>query len=274
PAVQVARRGSAPVVISARLANAATPSTPAPATATGPARPAPGAHVAAAPAAASPPRPRVVALFGDSIADWLVRDAAPTFTRTDITLVDAAIEGCDGAVGIPPARGRLGQILPLPSDCKEWPVSYRAAVENPKLPVDVAVLVVGQAPILDREVAGRWVGPCTDMSWYSADIAARVAYLSPRVGDVVLAMPSWGGKLASYLAGADHVQRMTCIRTQLQGVATRLGLDVVDLADELCPAGPSTGCADSLRHNDGVHVDHEDAPAVLDWLLGRLPPRH
>ncbi|MEA3019631.1 MAG: hypothetical protein QOI47_1155, partial [Actinomycetota bacterium] len=115
PAVQVARRGSAPVVISARLANAATPSTPAIATPTRPDRPAPGAHVAAAPAVASPPRPRVVALFGDSIADWLVRDAAPTFTRADITLVDAAIEGCDGAVGIPPARGRLGQILPLPS---------------------------------------------------------------------------------------------------------------------------------------------------------------
>lgn len=216
-----------------------------------------------------PAPPTVVALFGDSVADWLVRDAAPTFARTDITLVDAAIEGCDGARSVPAGRGRSGQILPLPNDCAEWSESYARAIEHGAVPVDVAVLMVGYAPMVDRQVGGRWVGPCDTLSWYADDVVARVAYLRDHVDRVVLAVPSWGGRKASFFSTDDHLDRMTCIRTSLLELAARTNLATVDLAELLCPAGPHGECS-ALREADGAHVDADDAPAVLEWLLDRV----
>jgi hypothetical protein len=107
------------------------------------------------------------------------------------------------------------------------------------------------------------------MAWYVRDVEARVAYLRPKVGEVVLAMPAWGGDVASFLGGKAHLQHMGCIREQLRVMADRIHLQTVDLAELLCPAGPGGACAD-LRHADGVHIDHEKAPAVLDWLLDRV----
>jgi hypothetical protein len=86
---------------------------------------------------------------------------------------------------------------------------------------------------------------------------------------VVLAMPAWGGDAASFLGGKDHLRRMGCIREQLRAMADRIDLTTVDLADLLCPAGPDGACTD-LRHVDGVHIDHDKAPAVLDWLLAHV----
>ena len=40
-----------------------------------------------------PPRPTTVAFFGDSVADWLLRDAAPSYARTDFTIVNGAARG-------------------------------------------------------------------------------------------------------------------------------------------------------------------------------------
>jgi peptidoglycan/LPS O-acetylase OafA/YrhL len=273
PQVHVEHRTTAPVVIDAALANAhsattATTPTTASAPAASPLAMTPAEPDAPTTTTTAPPH-HVVALFGDSIADWLLHDAAPTFARTDVTLVDAAIEGCDGAVRIPTARGNAGQILPQPADCGDWTTTYPPAAANPALHVDRAVLVIGQAPMLDRLVDGRWVTACDDMAWYVRDVAARVAYLRPKVGEVVLVMPSWGGEAASFLGGKDHLRHMGCIRAQLQAMADRIHLRTVDLAQLLCPAGPDGPCAD-LRRADGVHVDHDKAPAVLDWLLDRV----
>jgi peptidoglycan/LPS O-acetylase OafA/YrhL len=272
PSVHSSRASASPVVISATLAKSASSPAAAAVPAAEPAANDTRLDVAAVPVGVpatttTAPAPHdVVALFGDSIADWLLRDAAPTFARTDVTLVDAAMEACDAAVDLPDARGRVGQILRPPADCKDWKTSYPPVVENASLPVDIAVLVIGNAPILDRHVNGRWVGPCDDMSWYTADVEARIAYLRTRVGDVVLAVPSWGGKKASFLSTDDHLARMGCIRAQLTAMVTRLSIDTVDLAEVLCPAGPDGTCSE-LRDNDGTHVDPPDAPFVLDWLL-------
>ena len=212
--------------------------------------------------------PRVVAIFGDSIADWLLRDAAATFDRPDVVVIDAAIEGCDGAVDIPTARGRAGQILPLPADCDEWPVTYAKAVEDPSLLVDVALLMVGNAPIVDRLVGDRWVGPCDDLQWYAEDVTRRIDYLRSHAGRVVLVLPAWGGDKARFLATDDHLERSACIRSRLLALAGDLEVPVIDLAEILCPSGPDGPCSD-LRETDGTHVDPDDAALVLGWLLDR-----
>ena len=276
PDVQVAPRSSAPQVIAAVGSTSTPPATTVASSVIGSSSPSAPAGETARPAAVEvvpttvpPPSPTVVALFGDSVADWLLRDAAPSFARTDVTLIDAAFEGCDGAAGIPAGRGHNDIALPLPSDCRAWNESYVDVVEDPSRPVDVAVLVVGYAPMVDRQVGGAWIGPCQSLSWYVDDVGARVAYLRGHVDRVVLAIPSWGGSKASFLTSKDHLERMGCVRAALADLATRSSIDTVDLAEVLCPEGPQGGCT-ALRDADGVHVDHDDAPMVLEWLLDRV----
>ncbi len=220
---------------------------------------------------AVPSPPPVVAIFGDSVADWLLRDASSTFDRSDLVVIDAAAEACDGAVEPPRLRDRHGSELFPPADCRPWTEAYPEVVE--RQPVDVAVLVLGQAPLVDRLVDGAWIGPCTDMRWYLRDVEKRMAYMQRHVPNVVLALPAWGGPGATWSLPDDHQLRTACVRDQLSALAGRAGVRTIDLADELCPEGPTSRCND-LRSLDGTHVDPEDAPAVLDWLLARSISPH
>jgi len=205
-------------------------------------------------------------VFGDSVPDWLVRDGSVGFARTDVVLVDAAHEGCDASVARPMWRDRHGDAREIPVACQAWPVSYAPVIEALDRPVDVAVLVVGQAVVIDRLIGDQWVGPCGDMAWYREDIAKRIAYLQANVDEVVLALPAWGGPLSTWFVPDDHLAREGCVRDQLRAAASSAGAGVVDLAGVLCPEGPVGACP-PLREADGMHVDPEDAPMVLDWLL-------
>ena len=219
--------------------------------------------------APEPVGPPTVAVFGDSVPDWLLRDGSVGFARTDVVVVDAAHEGCDASIARPMWRDREGQPREIPDFCQSWSVSYTAVVESLSGPVDIAVLVLGQAVVIDRLIDGQWVQPCGDMAWYRDDISKRIAYLDAHVGEVVLALPAWGGPLSTYFVPDDHISREGCVREQLQTTARAAGASVVDLADVLCPGGPANPCP-PLRERDGLHVDPEDAPAVLDWLLDNV----
>jgi peptidoglycan/LPS O-acetylase OafA/YrhL len=246
------------VLAAAQLAPVATatPSAPAP--------------VAVAATTPPPPPPKTVAIFGDSVPDWLLRDAASSYVRTDFTVANGAHEACDGAVNLPVARDRRGKKLYPPPDCQEWPQSYPTIVEDPAHPVDVAILMIGQAPYMDRLINDQWVGPCDSMAWYTDDVTARIAYLRQHVHQVVLALPSWSGSKVTYSVPDDHRARMACIRSALQTLATTTQVPVVDLASVLCPAGPDGDCA-PYTSDDGVHVNAGDAPLVLNWMLDSLP---
>jgi hypothetical protein len=222
-------------------------------------------------AQAIPRRARTVAVFGDSVPDWLVKDAAPSFTRTDLVVIDAAHEACDGMVDEPRARGRDGEDLVPPESCQPWPVQYPTVVEQPSSPVDVALLMVGQAPTVDRFVDGRWISACDGMQWYLDDLEKRITYLEAHTAQTVMVLPSWGGTLITWFLPADHAQRYACVRRDMRDLAQRMHVPVIDLAEELCPAGPVDPCNQD-REQDGLHVDPEDAPAVLEWLLEQLPP--
>ncbi|MEY2450431.1 MAG: hypothetical protein QOD92_5, partial [Acidimicrobiaceae bacterium] len=218
----------------------------------------------------SPRLARTVAVFGDSVPDWLLRDAAPKFNRTDFVVLNEAHEGCDGAIDEPLAQGANGDELRRGPQCQPWPKSYPAVVENPWQPVDVALLVIGQAPLLDHMIDGQWVHPCVDMQWYSSDVAARIEYLTKHVGTVEVVLPSWADDSIALYLPADHETRYSCVRDQLLQVAERAGVMTLDLADILCPSGPARNCP-GYRHRDGLHVDPDRAPMVLDWMLDQLP---
>jgi hypothetical protein len=59
---------------------------------------------------------------------------------------------------------------------------------------------------------------------------------------------------------------MDCIRTALQEFLAVQQVPVVDLEDKLCP----DGACNTFRSRDGMHVDPEHAPDVLDWLVEQV----
>ena len=125
------------------------------------------------------PPPPVIAVFGDSVPAWLLRDGAAGFSRTDLVLVNGAIEACDGIVDGPQQRDRRGDLLPVPEGCVAWNTWYPEVIG--RVPhVDAALLMVGLTGVVDAEVDGRWIGPCDSLGWYVDDIAARIDALRGR----------------------------------------------------------------------------------------------
>ena len=259
-----------PAVVAAPPTSSIASQAPAPVTAPGASDaeiPLPVEAAPASPAVEAPRRPQVVAVFGDSVADWLLRDAAASFDRTDVSVLDGAIEGCDGAVGEPDARHRSGQIFEDPEGCDVWTVTYPRTLETVGGAADVAVLMVGNRAVVDHLVDGRWISPCIDMQWYVEDLRTRIDWLAARAERVVVVLPAWGGEGASFFATDDHLVRTACVREQMRALVAGSGATLIDLAEVLCPDGPELPCPELRR--DGLHVKAEEAPAVLDWLLDR-----
>jgi peptidoglycan/LPS O-acetylase OafA/YrhL len=230
--------------------------------------------------------PALVVVFGDSVADWLLRDGG-TVTVPNWSVVDAAVEGCDGARGMPTGRGADGTALLVPETCGDWTGWYPAAfaatptasltASTPRMSRDegaVVVIVAGQGIVVDRELNGTWRGPCSPElhAWYQADVEARLDLLDTLAGRTVIVLPAWSTDQSRWIYAADHVERVQCVRSILRDAAgSHPGVEVVDLAALVCPSGPGR-CAD-LRTRDGVHFDPEHAPAVLSWLLAQVTAR-
>ncbi len=219
----------------------------------------------------APPTPTtVMALFGDSVPAWLVRDGAASFHRTDVVLVNGAREACDAMIHTPVSRDRVGAELRPPPDCEEWDTWYpkvldRIAAGAGHTP-EIAVLVLGQAPVLDHLVNGNWVHPCDDLSWYLDDVARRVDYLRGRGLQVVFALPARLGSRSQFMVPDDYARRMGCIRTALIDFVDQEHLPSIDLDRVLCPAND----CEALRTHDGVHVDPARAGDVLQWLVNQV----
>jgi peptidoglycan/LPS O-acetylase OafA/YrhL len=209
-----------------------------------------------------PPTPTVVAIFGDSVPAWLLRDAAASFMRTDVTVLNGAGEACDGMVALPVGRDRRGQELYPPDTCLDWTKTYPATLANAAR-TDLGLLVLGQAPVIDRLVDGKWRGPCDGIEWYLDDVARRVEFLRDNDVQPVLALPARFGRHATFMLTDDHPERIECVRTAMRDFGDVESIDIIDLDPLLCI---DDDC-DARRSADGVHVDPHLAPTVLDELL-------
>jgi peptidoglycan/LPS O-acetylase OafA/YrhL len=218
----------------------------------------------------SVPAARVLALLGDSVPAWLVRDGAAGFTRTDAVIVNGAREGCDAMIDMPMARDKFGHEAPQPKGCEAWDTWYPKVLDqmgpdNGHHP-DIAVLMVGQAPVLDHLVDGRWVAPCQSVDWYLRDVAQRIEWLRSRGLTVVFVFPARLGVHSQFAVPPDYDARMKCVRAALIPFVERTGVATVDMDPELCPAND----CEAVRSRDGVHIDPDKAPAVLNWLVGEV----
>ena len=209
-----------------------------------------------------PAPPRTIAVFGDSVPAWLLRDAAGSFVRSDVVILNGAQEACDGMVELPVGRDRRGTELFPPDDCFDWTVTYPDTLANADQ-TDIALLVLGQAPVIDRMIDGEWQGPCDSIDWYLDDLDHRVGFLRDQGVRPVIAIPARYGQRVAFMVEDDHRERVGCVRSAMLGFASRLDVEHIDLDHVLCP---NDDC-DARRDADGIHVDPEFAPLVLDELL-------
>ena len=218
--------------------------------------------------ATKPGTSRVV-LLGDSMPNWLVRDGSSGISKAPITLVDGTLAACEGAAGNPPARSRSGSIVPSPSACAGgWAGLYPKHLGTR---ADVAVVMAGTHAMLDHLLSGTWRHPCHApfRTWYQGDLQNRYRYLHQHADRVVAVLPAWPQSLSQWIMPSDYVKRADCVRSITAAAAKATGTEVVDLAEELCPTGP-TACR-SWRTKDGLHVDKAKAATVLAWLVAQLP---
>jgi hypothetical protein len=216
------------------------------------------------PATTTPvPAATVVAVFGDSVPAWMLRDAAPTFDRDDVIVVNGTKEGCDGFDGTLIGRDRQGDLLEPGEDCVPWPFSYPAALARAPSDPEVGVLMVGVAAALDRYVDGEWEHPCDGIGWYTDDLARRIEFLRSRDMRVVFALPAPPGPAVQFILPSDYEERYACVRAELGEFLATQPVDVIDLAEVLCP----DDCGSTRV--DGLHVRADLASDVLDWILDR-----
>jgi len=208
------------------------------------------------------PLPTTIAVFGDSVPAWLLRDAASSFDRSDVIILNGAKEACDGMVDLPVGRDRRGTELRPPDDCFDWTVSYPQTLANAD-ETAVALLVLGQAPVVDHLIDGEWQGPCDSIDWYLDDLDQRVEFLRGEGVRPILAIPARYGERVAFMVEDDHRERMGCVRSAMLGFALRHDVAHIDLDQVLCP---NNDC-DARRDADGIHVDPEFAPLVLDEIL-------
>jgi hypothetical protein len=214
--------------------------------------------------------PARVALFGDSVPHWMVRDGAAGIDTARFALVDATIAACDGAAENPPVRSRTGSIVPTPTSCAPgWPTTYPPALATP---ADVAIVATGVHAMLDRRLDGVWRHPCSAQAaaWYRADLEGRLRLLAQRSARTVLVLPAWPGDKSGWIMPTDRAARADCVRSTMRAAATATNAVVVDLASLLCPGG-AAGCT-TWRSVDGIHLDPDRADDALAWLLAAAAP--
>ncbi len=216
---------------------------------------------------AAAPGPARLAIVGDSVPSWIIRDGGSGLDPTKVALIDGTLESCDGARGNPVARSRTGALVPTPEGCTGWPSQYPQFFERAD---DVAVLMIGGHAVLDRDIGGQFRGPCDPFaaSWYQNDVEERLLFLDQYAQHVVLVLPTWADDLSEWIYPSDHLGRMDCVRAALKGAAETEGADTIDFGSYVCPDGP--GACRPLRTRDGMHLDADQAPAALTWLVDQV----
>jgi len=217
-------------------------------------------------------RPPVLAVFGDSVPAWLLEKAAPSFTRTDVVIANGSHEACDAGLDFPVGYDRVGTELREPDDCEEWDTAYGPVLRQTGRRADIALLVLGASVVTDHLVDGQRRSPCETLDWYTRDVAQRIAFLRDEGARVVMAIPSWPGERSQFVFPSDYARRMGCVRDALSALAAEEAVPTIDLAPEFCPAGPTGDC--EKMSQDGLHIDPDKAPAVLDWLLDQVLATH
>ena len=213
-----------------------------------------------------PPRHLTMAFFGDSVPAWLLRDGAGGLTDSNVTIVNAANEACDGMAKSIPARGRGDAVLHEADGCEHWPTYYPGVINDPGRRIDVAVLVLGMSVALDHQVDGKWLSPCTDLTWYTADVQQRLDYFKRFDVPVVFVLPADLGARSTFVMPDDYAARMTCVRSALAALVSRNSVPFIDLDPAVCPQAD----CNAIKSRDGVHVDPEHAVEVLNWLVSKV----
>jgi peptidoglycan/LPS O-acetylase OafA/YrhL len=211
----------------------------------------------------------VVWFVGDSVPALVVEDATAALAAEGVRLVNLAQPACDGARGLGPMRQARGRVLDEPEGCGEWEQQWPLALAAE--PPDAVVVVLGAAALFDREIDGRWQGPCSAelRARYEPEVVARLAWLQANSGGpVVLSTMPWFGREARFFAQSDHLERSDCLNEVYDAARVAVpGVGTLDLRGWLCPDGPSS-CR--LPRVDGVHLRGDAAIETARWAVSEV----
>ncbi len=218
--------------------------------------------------------PRRVSVVGDSVA-WTIGVGLDAIKGDrDVAVQNEGVWGCGIGRGDGKVRLKGGQIVTEAPACPQWP--QRWADDLASFRPDDVVLVLGAWDLADRIRNGSWTHPCAAGfdEWWSGELDEALRVLGTTGATVhVTTTPLLRSDVLGVSQG-DADKRVGCLNTVIRGRAAAAGIDVIDLADWVCPHGACVEKVDTtVLRADGVHYDGPGGTIVAGWLLDRLEPR-
>lgn len=204
-----------------------------------------------------------ILIVGDSLAFSLAESFVRLQDTLHLSVVNAAIPACFLLSGAEATRGQDGREITWSRECTtEWDIAV-----NTWQP-DVVVLLVAGQTLGDWLIDGRWTHLCEDDydRWYGDQLARGVTTLSATGARVVIAGPP-----PLLLPSPTINERLACMRTVEQQVASQANVAMIDLTKLVCPHRRCLSEVDgSTLRPDGLHFQGEGADVVTRWLVPQL----
>ena len=214
--------------------------------------------------------PRMVSVFGDSIAWTMMRYLPPT---PGFSFIDRTTIGC-GIVRGGPYRS-AGEVLPQKPECETWPArwSSRISYDRP----DIALLIVGRWELVDRMHNGDWthIGDEAYDDYLTGEIRTALTILGSTGARVIVATQPYnrrGERPNGKPFPEDEPERVDNWNALLREVLEDYpNVEVLDLNEKLSPNGYYTTKVNGIKvRSDGVHPTAEAVNWLTPWLLDAL----
>ena len=214
---------------------------------------------------AGPPRLLVV---GDSGAYFLGEQLALDAEGLGLVVRAAGTISCGVATVGGGVRMDDGSFVADPDWCPGW--DQRWAAEVAAFRPDVALLVLAWPGLGDRDIDGRWEGPCDDgyRRSYAGELERAASVLSATGARVLVAT-------APYFAADDPPpgvdRRVDCLNSLYRQAGAADGRAVLDLFAFACPEGRCRDDVDGVPlRPDRLHFTGPGASAAGRWLAPQV----
>jgi peptidoglycan/LPS O-acetylase OafA/YrhL len=208
--------------------------------------------------------PARVLILGDSVGEAVATGVVPFQAQFGIEARSLAVTGCGIARDNPLARYE-GGVEVDESACSRVLPAWRTEVDAWR--PDAVLVILGWPGQTERFVEGDWRRPCdpTYDQWYAAEVEAALDVAGAAGSHVAIStVPYYRPTDAPEASDAAT----DCLNRIYREAAARTGVDVVDLAEHVCPAGRCTMERDGVElRPDGLHFADASSVWAADWLL-------
>jgi peptidoglycan/LPS O-acetylase OafA/YrhL len=211
-----------------------------------------------------------VLFVGDSVSFSLATGLMPYDSQLGVDIHSKAIIACGVMRGDPHIRYPNGDTLTELPACQQWPDQWSAEIDS--FHPDAAVLVIGWPGQTGRQLDGEWRQPCdADFDQhYESDVHDALTLLHSKVPTVsITTAPYYRATPDKAPPGTDD--KTDCLNAIYRRQAAATGVNLIDLADYICPAGQCRTTDDgTVIRDDGLHFNGAAGALVGAWVLDRV----